>query len=97
MIFRAVQDLLSKALRQPSVGKVDLHLNVKSSVATVEVRDDGDASLMQDMDNPENFAVMLLRNRLLEFGGRFDMHALQPSGMEIIFALPIQPLASRSE
>lgn len=89
MTFRSLQDLVTKALRHHESSLVDVHMSVLGGLLIVEFKDDGDDLSAQDMNNPENFPVMLLRNRVLEFGGRFEMRPGTPKGTEIIFTIPI--------
>lgn len=93
MVFRSLQELITSVLKQPSVTSVSVKVTILGHLLVVEVNDDGSEAVNMDMSDPNNFSMLLLRNRVLEFGGRFDMRTLPQGGSEVVFAIPISPVS----
>ena len=90
-VLRVVQEALGNAARHADPGTICVRLGQYNGAVTVEVRDDGRGFDPQDVTQRHGLGLMLMRERVTELGGEFELSTSPSEGTSIVVRLPGRP------
>lgn len=89
MIFRALQELLTNAYKHSEGTIIKVKLIISNNMVNLEVSDNGQELAEDKLSDERNFGMNLLRNRVLEFGGKFNYRSDDVNGTVILIMIPV--------
>jgi signal transduction histidine kinase len=90
-VLRVVQEALGNAARHGDPETIVVRLAQLNGTVTVEVSDDGRGFDPQDVAQRHGMGLALMRERVTELGGEFQLDAAPGEGASIVVRLPGRP------
>jgi signal transduction histidine kinase len=87
-VLRIVQEALGNAVRHGEPETILVRLSQCNGAVTVEVRDDGRGFDPRDAAERHGMGLALMRERVTELGGEFQLDAVPGAGAAILVRLP---------
>lgn len=95
MIFRAVQELTSNAVRHnqdlPAKPQISIQVIIDDSLIRVVVSDNGKGFNPEEMADGSGLGLKLIRERVEMLGGYFEIDSSAGQGARATFQIPINP------
>ncbi|HWV63852.1 MAG TPA: PAS domain-containing sensor histidine kinase [Oxalicibacterium sp.] len=91
-IFRIFQEMLSNVARHARADTVSIRLLVDTPpepVLFIEVRDDGVGATREELNSPQSYGVVGMRERAGYFGGRLTIDGLPGQGTCVKLVMPL--------
>ncbi len=89
MIFRSLQELLTNACKHSEGSLIKVKLVISNNMISLEVSDNGQGLAEDKLSEESNFGINLLRNRVFEFGGKFNYRSDEVNGTVILIMIPV--------
>jgi signal transduction histidine kinase len=96
-LFRIFQETLTNIARHAKATKVNVCLELKDGELEMIVRDNGIGINQEQIDNPESFGLLGIKERVGFFKGNVDINGIPDSGTVIRVKLPIDPAKVRQK
>jgi signal transduction histidine kinase len=87
-LFRIFQELLTNVARHANATRVEVTVRCESGRVTLGVEDNGRGIDGAVARSPKSLGLMGVRERLLPFGGRVDLHGVRGKGTVVKVTLP---------
>ncbi len=91
-VFRIFQEVLSNVARHAQARRVDVRVVVEAppeAMLYVEVRDDGVGASAADLQAPNSYGVMGMRERAAHHGGRLRIESTPGTGTRVCLVMPL--------
>jgi signal transduction histidine kinase len=91
-VFRVFQEMLSNVARHSRAESVSIRLVVDTPpepVLFIEVRDDGVGATREELNSPQSYGVVGMRERAGYFGGRLTIDGLPGQGTCVKLIMPL--------
>ncbi len=88
MIFRAIQELLGNASRHSQATMVKVSMDVGDAVVKIIVDDNGKGFDAEILQQGSSLGINLIRDRVQQVGGSFELDSVIGKGTRITFAIP---------
>lgn len=95
-IYRITQEALTNVARHAQATTVDVILKLDSGQLFLEVIDNGVGITQEQLSNPTSFGLIGIRERVLQFGGTFDVRSGYDGGTKIKIVLPTEEMEDNS-
>jgi two-component system, NarL family, sensor histidine kinase UhpB len=98
-LYRAAQEGITNALRHGHASRLALALHARGDVVHFELLDDGEGLPADWVQRPGHHGLGWLRERIESLGGTVALDSVQPRGVRLRAALPVQraPQAANGE
>jgi len=90
--YRAAQEALTNVQKHAHATAVDIDLNDREGVLTLEVRDNGRGMETNALRKAKSFGLLGLRERAAKVGGWLDVSS-SPRGTSVILSVPLAAAA----
>jgi len=98
-LFRAIQELLSNALKHnidsASKLKIDINFSVESDIAKITIRDNGKGFDPVVLKDTAGLGLKLIQERAMLLGGSMRVDSSENQGSEIVLVIPVIEKQSR--
>lgn len=88
MIFRAIQELLSNAVRYSQATQVKLQIDASEVEVRVTVEDNGRGFDVESIGEKGGMGLKVIRERVEMLGGEIQVHSVIGQGTHIMFSIP---------
>jgi len=88
MVFRAIQELLSNAIRHSQASQVKVLVDMGDTNVRVSVEDNGKGFAVENMDEKSNLGLKVIRDRVEMLGGYLEVDSVSGQGTRVTFQLP---------
>ncbi len=89
VLFRVFQEALTNVARHAQASNVDVLLARRGASLDLEIRDDGRGIPEDQLAQSDSLGLVGMRERLAALGGTLRIERRQPSGTELLMALPL--------
>jgi PAS domain S-box-containing protein len=89
IIFRVLQEAMTNVARHAAATAVEIDLRRKADRMVLRIRDNGRGITKADIDNPESFGIIGIRERIRFWGGRSSFKGSPKTGTSITINLPL--------
>jgi signal transduction histidine kinase len=89
-VFRVFQELLTNVARHANASKVDVLMEVRDAVLSLEVKDNGKGIAAGQVDSANSLGFLGMRERVLPFGGSVEVVGTSASGTTVRVTVPLQ-------
>jgi PAS domain S-box-containing protein len=90
MVFRIVQESLTNVLRHSGAHRVDITLRSVANICEVEIQDNGKGFDSGNIDRPNSFGIVGMRERALILKGTLDIENAKAGGTVLKLCIPIE-------
>lgn len=88
MIFRAIQELLSNAVRHSQATQIKLQIDSNETDVRLTVEDNGKGFDVEMMEEKGGIGLKVIRDRVEMLGGEMQIHSVIGQGTHIMFQIP---------
>jgi len=88
MVFRAIQELLTNALRHSQATQVKVQVDMSENNVRVIVDDNGKGFDVETLDEKSNLGLKVIRDRVEMLGGYLEVDSVSGQGTRVTFQLP---------
>jgi two-component system sensor histidine kinase DegS len=88
MIFRAIQELLSNAVRHSQATQIKLQIDSNETDVRLTVEDNGKGFDVELMEEKGGMGLKVIRDRVEMLGGEMQIHSVIGQGTHIMFQIP---------
>jgi PAS domain S-box-containing protein len=88
-VFRILQEALTNVARHAQATRVDVHLRATPGELVLEVHDNGRGISDREIDDPQAFGLLGMRERVLPWGGELGVRAAPRGGTSLTVCLPL--------
>ncbi len=89
-VFRILQETLTNIARHSGASIVNVELKKSHNTIVLRVMDDGKGITQEQIDSPDSFGLLGIKERVNNGGGTLIIHGVPKKGTEIEIALPIK-------
>jgi two-component system, NarL family, sensor histidine kinase DegS len=89
LIFRSMQELLSKAVHQNQATLVKIQLDIGDPAVRLSLDDNGKGFDTDSLTKESNLGMKLVRDRVEMLGGKFDLDTAPGKGARVTLTIPI--------
>jgi PAS domain S-box-containing protein len=90
VLFRVLQEALTNVARHANATKVTVDLRITTAdILVLRIKDDGKGISKDDLENPESFGILGIRERIRFWGGRSTINGSSKTGTSIAIQLPL--------
>jgi two-component system sensor histidine kinase DegS len=93
VIFRAVQELLSNAVRYSQATLIKIQLDASELEVRVSVEDNGKGYELENLADEVGMGLKVIQDRVEMLGGDIEIHSTVGKGTHIKFQIPVQKTA----
>jgi PAS domain S-box-containing protein len=94
VLFRAVQELLTNAVKHAKANRVQVSLSREDRTVRIEVKDDGVGFLPSEVRSGsakgERYGLLSIRERMQHLGGRFEVVSRPGEGVRAVLVMPLR-------
>jgi signal transduction histidine kinase len=90
-LFRIFQEVLTNVARHASATRVDVFMRRDADMLTLEVQDNGKGITPAEILNPKSLGLLGMRERVLPFSGRIEIHGVRGRGTQVTVSIPLGP------
>jgi PAS domain S-box-containing protein len=91
IVFRVAQEALTNVARHSDAAHVSLNCFEQDHMIHLEVIDDGKGIRAEDLQKPDRFGLLGMRERAALAGGSVDIASLDSGGTRLLLKLPASP------
>jgi signal transduction histidine kinase len=91
VLFRIFQETLTNILRHAQADEVTVRLEVVADELVFQIRDNGRGITAAEIDDPQSYGLLGIRERLYPWNGRVDFEGAPGKGTRVIVRLPMPP------
>ncbi len=99
LIFRAVQELLTNAVRHnqdmPSKPQISVQMVIEENLVRVVVSDNGKGFNTEELNESSGLGLKLIKERVEMLGGYMDIESNPGQGARITFQVPVDAVVER--
>jgi two-component system sensor histidine kinase DegS len=88
MVFRAIQELLTNAIRHSQATQVKVQVDMAENNVRVTVDDNGKGFDVETLDEKSNLGLKVIRDRVEMLGGYMEVDSVSGQGTRVTFQLP---------
>jgi len=88
-VFRILQEALTNVARHARASRVDVHLRATPEELVLEVHDNGRGIRDREIDDPEAFGLVGMRERVLPWGGEVGVRTVPEGGTSVTVCIPL--------
>lgn len=88
MVFRAIQELLTNAIRHSQATQVKVQVDMSENNVRVTVDDNGKGFDVETLDEKSNLGLKVIRDRVEMLGGYMEVDSVSGQGTRVTFQLP---------
>jgi len=88
-VYRIVEEALTNVVRHSAASRADIRLEQTESTLVLEVRDDGKGILDEQIEGPQSFGLLGIRERARRLGGSATFGRIASGGTCVTVELPI--------
>lgn len=88
MIFRAIQELLTNAIRHSQATQVKVQVDMTENNVRITVDDNGKGFDVETLDEKSNLGLKVIRDRVEMLGGYMEVDSVSGQGTRVTFQLP---------
>lgn len=88
-LFRIFQEALTNVARHAQATRVDVHLRATPGELVLEVHDNGRGISDREIDDPQAFGLLGMRERVLPWGGELGVRAAPQGGTSVTVCIPL--------
>jgi two-component system sensor histidine kinase DegS len=88
MVFRAIQELLTNAIRHSQATQVKVQVDMAENNVRVTVDDNGKGFDVETLDEKSNLGLKVIRDRVEMLGGYIEVDSVSGQGTRVTFQLP---------
>ncbi len=88
MVFRAIQELVTNAIRHSQATQVKVLLDMGDNNVRVSVEDNGKGFDVETLDEKSNLGLKVIRDRTEMLGGFMEVDSVSGQGTRVTFQLP---------
>lgn len=88
MIFRAIQELMSNAVRHSQATNINVHIDISDTTVKVNVEDNGKGFDTETLLNSSGMGVNVIKERVEMLGGMLTLDSTLGQGSNINFQIP---------
>jgi two-component system sensor histidine kinase DegS len=88
MVFRAIQELVTNAIRHSQATQVKVQLDMSDTNVRVTVDDNGKGFDVETLDEKSNLGLKMIRDRAEMLGGFMEVDSVSGQGTRVTFQLP---------
>ena len=88
-VFRICQETLTNVLRHAQATAVTIHLQVENECLRLEIKDNGRGISRQDINRRGSHGLLGMKERVLPYGGTFDIVGRAGEGTGVTVLLPL--------
>ncbi|MFI5180975.1 MAG: PAS domain-containing sensor histidine kinase [Thermoanaerobaculia bacterium] len=88
-VFRALQELLTNVARHSGARNVGVRLSAEDGRLTLEVQDDGRGIAAGEIEAPNSFGLLGVRERVAHVGGSVVIHGESGRGTRVSVSIPL--------
>ena len=89
-LFRIFQAALTNIMRHSKAKSISVKLAVKEEILHLSVSDDGIGITQEQINLPNSFGIIGMRERTNQINGRFEIHSRKNEGTEIIVTVSLK-------
>jgi len=89
-VFRVFQELLTNVARHANADKVDVLMEVRDQLLTLEVKDNGKGIAGGKIDSASSLGFLGMRERVLPFGGTVEVVETSDKGTWVRVSIPLK-------
>lgn len=90
VLFRVLQEAMTNVARHSGATEVDIELSRKTDVLLLRVKDNGKGITRDEVENPESYGIIGIRERIRFWGGRSAFTSGKRGGTSVTVWLPFQ-------
>ncbi len=88
MVFRAIQELVTNAIRHSQATQVKIQLDMGDNNVRVSVDDNGKGFDVETLDEKSNLGLKVIRDRAEMLGGFMEVDSVSGQGTRVTFQIP---------
>ena len=88
-VFRILQEALTNVARHARASRVDVHLRATLEELVLEVHDNGRGIRDREIDDPQAFGLVGMRERVLPWGGEVGVRTAPQGGTSVTVCIPL--------
>lgn len=88
MVFRAIQELVTNAIRHSQATQVKIQLDMGDNNVRVTVDDNGKGFDVETLDEKSNLGLKVIRDRAEMLGGFMEVDSVSGQGTRVTFQIP---------
>src|SRR5256714_7941530 len=88
-VFRILQEALTNVVRHARASRVDVHLRATLEELVLEVHDNGRGIRDREIDDPQAFGLVGMRERVLPWGGEVGVSTVPQGGTSVTVCIPL--------
>ena len=88
MVFRAIQELVTNAIRHSQATQVKIQLDMGDNTLRVTVDDNGKGFDVETLDEKSNLGLKVIRDRAEMLGGFMEVDSVSGQGTRVTFQIP---------
>lgn len=88
-VFRIVQEGLTNVAKHSGASKVIINAHKNHGVLTVRLVDNGSGIKKSDLQRPDSFGLMGMRERAEHLGGTLSISSRPPKGTQLVLRIPL--------
>jgi signal transduction histidine kinase len=85
-----LQEAMTNVARHSGATEVDIELSRKTDVLLLRVKDNGKGITREEVENPESYGIIGIRERIRFWGGRSAFTSGKRGGTSVTVWLPFQ-------
>ncbi len=89
-LFRIFQETLTNVARHADATDIDMNLIQKDNNLELTVVDNGKGISDERIANPKSFGLIGIRERVLQFGGKYNINGINKQGTAVSVSVPIK-------
>jgi signal transduction histidine kinase len=94
-LFRILQEALTNIARHAQAAEVNISLQLKDGRIELNVQDDGRGIREEELESPQAFGLMGLRERAIMFGGNAIIRGFPGKGTTVSVSIPAEDLKEK--
>jgi PAS domain S-box-containing protein len=88
-VYRIIQEALTNVARHSNATEADLTMKEKNSNLEIRIHDNGTGISKDKVQSPESFGILSMKERVLGWGGSFEIRGARNRGTTINIIMPV--------